>query len=242
MSTSPSLARVPLLLLATAGLHRCLTNPNPPVSDDELKTFTGSTSYANKIITWWPNILKYGLWTGALCESAVILCSHFPYPPYTSRLLALLVPYPSSVPRIRLTTPFVVGALLAGAGSFVRYQCYLTLGRHFTYQLAFRPDHTLVTAGPYAWVRHPSYAAFVLAFAGMCACWFGRGSWLVECGVLDTALGRAVTGVALVGGLGLDYVCLSRPAKEDEGMRRKFGQEWEEWAERVPYRLIPYVY
>ncbi|KZT18362.1 hypothetical protein NEOLEDRAFT_1103554 [Neolentinus lepideus HHB14362 ss-1] len=237
-----SLPRVPLLLLATAGLHRCLTNPNPPASDDDVKRYAGSVTFSARIITWWPNLLKYGLWTGALCESAVLLSTQFPNPPYTTHLLSTLTPSPSSVPRIRLTTPFLVGTALAAFGSFIRYQCYRTLGRHFTYQLSFREDQKLVTDGPYAWVRHPSYSAFVVAFTGICLCWFSEGSWLRECGILDTLVGKAVVALSLIGGLGLDYVCLFRPKSEDVAMRKQFGEQWDEWAKKVPYRLFPYIY
>lgn len=34
---------------------------------------------------------------------------------------------------------------------------------------------------------------------------------------------------------------LSRMSKEDEAMKDTFPQEWEEWAERVSYMLIPGV-
>jgi len=242
-----SLPRAPLLLLATAGLHRCLTNPNPPASDDDIKRYSGSAAFSSavvsaKIITWWPNILKYGLWTGALCESAVLLSSQFPYAPYTSQLLTMLTPSPSSEARIRLTTPFLVGTALSAFGSLVRYQCYRTLGRHFTYQLSFREDQKLVTDGPYAWVRHPSYTAFLVASTGICLCWFSEGSWLRECGIVDTLVGKAAVGLSLFSVLSLDYLCLFRPKREDAAMRKQFGEQWDEWAKKVPYRLFPYIY
>ncbi|TFK49856.1 hypothetical protein OE88DRAFT_1662551 [Heliocybe sulcata] len=237
-----SLARVPLLFIATAGLHRCLTNPNPPVPDEDLKRFSGYATFRQKAIIWWPSILKYGLWLGALCESLVLICAHLHYEPYTSEVIATLAPSPSHIPRVRLTTSFIVGTALAVFGSLIRYQCYVTLGKHFTYQLSFRPDQTLVTSGPYSWVRHPSYSAFVVAFTGVCLCWFSEGSWLRECGVLNTVLGKLIVGLSLIGGLGLDYVCLFRPVNEDAAMRKQFGQQWDEWASRVPYKLIPYVY
>lgn len=33
-----------------------------------------------------------------------------------------------------------------------------------------------------------------------------------------------------------------RVPKEDEVLREKFGAEWEVYARRTPYRLIPYIY
>ena len=33
-----------------------------------------------------------------------------------------------------------------------------------------------------------------------------------------------------------------RTKAEDEGLEKHFGREWREWAARVPYRILPYVY
>jgi protein-S-isoprenylcysteine O-methyltransferase Ste14 len=35
---------------------------------------------------------------------------------------------------------------------------------------------------------------------------------------------------------------LSRIGTEDEALRRVFGAEWEKWAGRVRYKLVPWVY
>jgi protein-S-isoprenylcysteine O-methyltransferase Ste14 len=49
------------------------------------------------------------------------------------------------------------------------------LGRNLTDTVVTRQEHTLVTRGPYRWVRHPFYdalALFVVAFALIAANWF----------------------------------------------------------------------
>ncbi len=49
------------------------------------------------------------------------------------------------------------------------------LGRNLTDTVVTREAHTLVTEGPYRWVRHPFYdalALFVIAFALVTASWF----------------------------------------------------------------------
>lgn len=32
---------------------------------------------------------------------------------------------------------------------------------------------------------------------------------------------------------------LARMSKEDEALKKTFGQDWIEWATKVPYKLIP---
>jgi len=49
--------------------------------------------------------------------------------------------------------------------------CYRTLGRHFTFQLSIKRNHTLVKDGPYAVVRHPGYTGYLLMVLGMLI-WF----------------------------------------------------------------------
>ncbi|KAF9231526.1 hypothetical protein BU15DRAFT_29738, partial [Melanogaster broomeanus] len=41
--------------------------------------------------------------------------------------------------------------------------------------------------------------------------------------------------------VGTSFVIMRMP-EEDRMLKRAFGKEWERWAERVRYRLIPGVY
>ncbi len=34
----------------------------------------------------------------------------------------------------------------------------------------------------------------------------------------------------------------ARIKKEDDMLRKEFGRSWEQWVERVPYRIIPGIY
>ncbi|OBZ67953.1 hypothetical protein A0H81_12487 [Grifola frondosa] len=111
-----------------------------------------------------------------------------------------------------------------GAGGFIRIQCYRTLGRFFTYELALRNNHRLVTSGPYGVARwdislsckrrHMAHGVY--------------GGALQECGYAWTAW-TVYTLVNLV----------KRTPTEDKVLRKSFGKEWVSWAESVPYRLIP---
>jgi len=42
--------------------------------------------------------------------------------------------------------------------------------------------------------------------------------------------------------LGHIGVTLGRMSVEDDILRKQFGAEWDNWAKRVPYRVIPGVY
>lgn len=64
------------------------------------------------------------------------------------------------------TVAEAAGVAVCLAGAAGRLWCYRTLGRLFTFDLAIRPRHALVTSGPYRYARHPSYTALVAALAG----------------------------------------------------------------------------
>jgi protein-S-isoprenylcysteine O-methyltransferase Ste14 len=52
---------------------------------------------------------------------------------------------------------------------------FQNLGRNLTDTVVTRKDHTLVTTGPYQYIRHPFYLAFFLAVVGgsvVAANWF----------------------------------------------------------------------
>ena len=55
------------------------------------------------------------------------------------------------------------------------YWIFSSLGKNVTPTVVTRREHTLVTHGPYRWVRHPLYTVGFLAFAGLsllAANWF----------------------------------------------------------------------
>lgn len=168
-----------------------------------------------------------------------------PTNPISNQILTSLVHTrdPSNaVFRIRLTPLFLFGWFLNALGTVLRYHCYRIMGELFAFELSIRKDHSLITSGPYAYVRHPSYTGALVAALGTVMSYLSSGSWLVECsGWIPDSLG-------VLGGLwavivGILLVALtSRTRKEDEMLKRQFGKQWEEWSKNVPYRLIPGVY
>ncbi|CAD6904965.1 unnamed protein product, partial [Tilletia caries] len=60
-----------------------------------------------------------------------------------------------------------MGWMMAGLGGGLRYWCYRELSHFFTFTLAILDDHRIVSSGPYAVVRHPSYTGLFLVASAM---------------------------------------------------------------------------
>jgi protein-S-isoprenylcysteine O-methyltransferase Ste14 len=105
------------------------------------------------------------------------------------------------------------GAVLFVTGGTLAAWTFANLGKNLTDTVVTRVDHTLVTTGPYRWVRHPFYVAFailVLAVSLMAA------NWLF-------ALGGAA-GFALL---------VIRTRKEEEKLLERFGDEYRRYMNRT---------
>lgn len=125
------------------------------------------------------------------------------------------------------------------AGSLLRRRCYYILANMFTFELAIRKEHKLVTAGPYAFVRHPSYSGALLSGLGAVISHTTDGSWLA--GLFPSGLWFQASIWAF--GTFIVYSALvSRMNKEDALLKAAFGKEWEDWASNVQYKIIPGVY
>jgi len=159
-----------------------------------------------------------------------------------SASLATISAANTSNPKPYMSRTFIVGSLLIYIGTLMRVVCYSTLGKHFTFQLAILKEHSLVTNGPYSIVRHPSYFAISLVFAGLIMSQVGSGSLLrelvVHSGVFGAAVAASYTAMLLV----VLMMLLQRMPVEDVALRKHFGAQWDEWAKKVPYRLVPFVY
>jgi protein-S-isoprenylcysteine O-methyltransferase Ste14 len=136
--------------------------------------------------------------------------------------LAAALWLPGAAAGDRQRTPCVLaGVAVTGAGVAIRQWSIATLGRSFTGHVQIQADQTVVTTGPYRWLRHPSYA----------------GQWLEMIGV----------GIATGNALGA-AICATVPLI---GITRRIAGEERELTARLPgysdfiagkARLVPFVW
>jgi protein-S-isoprenylcysteine O-methyltransferase Ste14 len=145
---------------------------------------------------------------------------------------------------IQTSTASNIGAGMMITGALIRVLTYRYLGRLFTFSLSIHRDHYLVTSGPYSIVRHPAYTGLLIGNSGWFLWHLSRGSFFMSgLGLERTLLGKAAVGLWGVSTMGgILYATLGRLREEDDVIKREFGKEWDEWARRVPYMLIPGIY
>lgn len=113
----------------------------------------------------------------------------------------------------------------SGAGIGVAAAALLTwalrnLGGNLTDTVVTRRDHTLVTTGPYRWIRHPFYTAVALA-------------------VLANGLVAANWFLLLTGGLAFVLLAV-RSRREEENLVARFGDRYRDYV-RDTGRFLPWL-
>jgi protein-S-isoprenylcysteine O-methyltransferase Ste14 len=110
------------------------------------------------------------------------------------------------------------GAAPGLLGGVLVIWAFRSLGRNLTDTVVTRAEHTLVTEGPYRWVRHPFYDAVALcivAAALLAANWF-----ILLTGILAFVL------------------IIIRTSTEEEHLLKRFGQSYSEYMRRTG-RFVP---
>jgi protein-S-isoprenylcysteine O-methyltransferase Ste14 len=111
----------------------------------------------------------------------------------------------------------------AGAPLGLAAACFLfwtlhSLGANLTDTVVARHKATLVTHGPYRWIRHPFYVAMLLA-------------------VIATSL-IAANWLLAVAGVGVFALLAVRAAAEERNLVARFGRDYEEYRRRTG-RFVP---
>ena len=243
---STALARVSLLIIATTLQTLSVAPPNPTPDDAHQERFhkpTGAPTppgndtggiYGRPNPDGWtrPKRQKFKSRIGSF---------YFPYAFVTSFWILVTLEVPRSFDhKDPLNLRLVSGTLLTALASLLRLSSFRSLGHHFTYQLAILPSHALVTTGPYAYIRHPSYIALPFIVSGCALSFTSQGT------VLREWLGESSTDWVvlsiLIGMLYVGWQFVKRAEAEDKVLKEEFGKEWEEWARVVKYRFIPGLY
>lgn len=178
-----------------------------------------------------------------LCEVAAILASWNASTPVSKLTLSLLTFGGRPVPlEVYMPPAFIVGWAMVVSGTLLRDTCYRYLGDQFTIALTITEEHKLITEGPYSIVRHPSYTAWIIISTGLVITETCRGSWVAQCGILDSLVGKLGMVAYVILHMRICTVAMKRTVEEDAALREAFGEEWVRWAKRTPYRICPGLY
>lgn len=115
-----------------------------------------------------------------------------------------------------------LGLGVFAAGILLQATAFRALHGLYTSRLGIQAGHRLVTRGAYRLVRHPGYLSNLL-------CLIGIGLSLSSL----AGLGLALFVVPLI---------VRRIQSEEAMLAAAFGEEYERYRQRVPWRLVPYVF
>ncbi|KAG0230105.1 hypothetical protein BGW41_002603 [Actinomortierella wolfii] len=122
----------------------------------------------------------------------------------------------------------------------LRSWSFRTLDHFFTYELTIRPGHRLVTTGPYAYIRHPSYSGMLLTGMPWTVFMLYQGPYDVL--VLPYTHVPMTLAMALMGGiLYFGGFLAVRVTSEEKMLQAHFGAAWDDFA-RTRYRLVPFIF
>jgi protein-S-isoprenylcysteine O-methyltransferase Ste14 len=96
------------------------------------------------------------------------------------------------------------------------------LGRFFTYNVAVHAGQTVVEAGPYRYIRHPSYTGALITLVGV---GLALGNWAALLAIL------VCTGIAYA----------YRISVEESALVAALGEPYKEYMRRTR-RLVPFLF
>lgn len=119
-----------------------------------------------------------------------------------------------------LATDIGLGVIILGM--ILRFIAIRSLGRYFTVDVTIREGHQLKTDGIYRYLRHPSYAASLISFAG-----FG------------ISLNNYLSLLMLVALIGAAF--FYRIKVEEKALIEQFGDDYRNYMKKSK-RLIPFIF
>jgi protein-S-isoprenylcysteine O-methyltransferase len=134
-------------------------------------------------------LLVASVWTGIALD--VLLCFRLPH---------------AAIQRHRVGI-FLIGIVFMWTGIAFRYYAMRVLGRYFTFDVATVLGQNVIEAGPYRYIRHPSYTGGIITILGL---GFALGNWaglfaLLACVGVGYAYRIHVEESALVTAIGEPY-------------------------------------
>jgi protein-S-isoprenylcysteine O-methyltransferase Ste14 len=117
---------------------------------------------------------------------------------------------------------FFVGIGLMLSGIALRWYSVAVLGKYFTFDVAIHRGQVLVEAGPYRFIRHPSYTGALVSLLG-----FGL------------SLGNWAGLAASLSCLGLAYAY--RIPVEESALASALGDTYRQYLKRT-WRLVPFLF
>jgi protein-S-isoprenylcysteine O-methyltransferase Ste14 len=113
----------------------------------------------------------------------------------------------------------VLGALLLAGGLALLFLAHHYLALNFSSYVRVREEHTLVEDGPYRWIRHPIYTAYVMSYVGG---GLVSGNWVLT--LVPTVMFALM--IAL------------RVGQEEAAMLAEFGEQYRAYMQRTG-RFLP---
>jgi protein-S-isoprenylcysteine O-methyltransferase Ste14 len=120
------------------------------------------------------------------------------------------------------TSLFFVGIGLMLLGIALRWYSVAVLGKYFTFDVAIHDGQGLIEAGPYRYLRHPSYSGALLSLLGF-----------------SLSLGNWAGLVASLSCLGLAYAY--RIPVEESALVSALGETYKQYQKRT-WRLVPFFF
>ncbi|THH27418.1 hypothetical protein EUX98_g6779 [Antrodiella citrinella] len=235
---------LPLMTLNTTWIHLANRPPNGSAGPGELER-QETRDVLTRLMWIIAPLLQVPNLLFGFCEAYMVMSTIYPSlrVPLLHHILLPAGAIPPTPSDFYLSPSFVWGTIFLCVSTYLRITCFRILGRQFTFKLSLVKGHNLITSGPYAVLRHPSYLGGIGGLWGMLFTrLFSPGTWWVECGMWHTWQGKVLGASWITFVTITSSIALSRIPHEDRMLQEKFGEQWSEWAQRTPYAIMPFIW